>query len=235
MKTTLYRAADRGKADYGWLKANYYFSFAQYYNPARVHFGALRVLNDDHVDGGMGFGMHPHDNMEIITIPLEGQLEHKDSMGNTGIISPGEVQVMSAGTGVQHSEYNKHADQPVKLFQIWIFPDKKGVQPRYDQKVFDIKERINQWQTLVSPMGNAEGLHIHQQAWIKMTKLEKDNTLAYHKHLAANGVFLLSVDGSIRVNGEILHRRDAIGLDENAPIEITAETDTDVLLLEVPA
>lgn len=235
MKTTLYRAADRGKADYGWLKANYYFSFAQYYNPSRVHFGALRVLNDDQVDGGMGFGMHPHDNMEIITIPLEGQLEHKDSMGNTGVISPGEVQVMSAGTGVQHSEYNKHADQPVKLFQIWIFPDKKNVQPRYDQKAFDVKERINQWQTLVSPMGNTEGLNIHQQAWIKMAKLEKNNTLAYQKHSAFNAVFLLSVDGSVRVNGETLHQRDAIGLDENTAAEITAETDSEVLLLEVPA
>jgi quercetin 2,3-dioxygenase len=235
MKTTIYRASSRGKADYGWLKANYYFSFSQYYDPQRIHFGALRVLNDDHVDGGMGFGMHPHDNMEIITIPLEGELEHKDSMGNTGVIRPGEVQVMSAGTGVQHSEYNKNADQPVKLFQIWIFPDKKNVPPRYDQKAFAVTDRINKWQTLVSPVGNADGLNIHQQAWISMTKLEKGKTLVYEKHTASNGVFILSVDGILHVNGETLERRDAIGLDANTAVEINAGADTEVLLLEVPA
>jgi redox-sensitive bicupin YhaK (pirin superfamily) len=179
MKTILHKADSRGHADHGWLNAHHSFSFAGYHDPERIHFGALRVLNDDIVAGGMGFGAHSHDNMEIITIPLSGQLEHKDSMGNTGVISKGEVQVMSAGTGIQHSEKNKNPDQPVNLLQIWVFPDKKNVAPRYDQKAFDLSAARNRLLNIVSPMGSAEGLNIHQHAWFHLGKLDKDFSTAY--------------------------------------------------------
>src|SRR5437868_2538729 len=168
MKTILHKANTRGHANHGWLDSYHSFSFGGYHDPARIHFGALRVLNDDTVAGGMGFGMHPHDNMEIITIPLSGQLEHRDSMGNTGVISKGEVQVMSAGTGIQHSEKNKNTDEALKLLQIWVFPDKKNVEPRYDQRAFDLEASKNQLVNIVSPIGSAEGLNIHQDAWFHL-------------------------------------------------------------------
>ena len=164
MKTILFKAADRGSADYGWLKPNYYFSFSQYHDPAKVHFGLLRVLNDDFIAGGGGFPTHPHDNMEIITIPFTGALQHKDSTGGQGIISSGDVQIMSAGTGVQHSEANASATEPVTLFQIWVFPKERNIKPRYDQKSFDINDRINKWQTIVSPLEADKALWINQDA-----------------------------------------------------------------------
>src|SRR5688572_5326587 len=195
MKTVLHTANSRGHADHGWLNAYHSFSFASYYDPARVHFGALRVLNDDTVDGGMGFGMHPHDNMEIITIPLSGELEHKDSMGNTGVISKGEVQVMSAGTGVHHSEKNKNANEQVKLLQIWVFPNKKNVKPRYDQKAFDLSASKNQLVNIVSPMGEATGLNIHQDAWFHLGKFDKDTNTSYTLKDKQHGVYAFVLDG----------------------------------------
>lgn len=234
MKTILHKANSRGHADHGWLNAWHSFSFAGYHDPARVHFGALRVLNDDTIAGGMGFGTHPHDNMEIITIPLSGQLEHRDSMGNTGIISKGEVQVMSAGTGIQHSEKNKNAKEPLKLLQIWLFPDKKNVEPRYDQKAFDLTATKNSLLNIVSPMGSAEGLNIHQNAWFHLGKLDKDIHLTYELKDKQNGVYAFLIDGEVTINGEKLEKRDAVGITGSDKLEIKAGEDAELLLMEVP-
>lgn len=236
MSKTIYHAADtRGHADHGWLNAHHSFSFAGYYDPSRIHFGALRVLNDDIVAGGMGFGTHPHDNMEIITIPLSGALAHKDSMGHAQAIQPGEVQVMSAGTGVQHSEYNHNRNEEVNLLQIWIFPNKKNVQPRYDQRAFDDAARKNVLQTLVSPMGtDDEGLKINQDAWIYRTSLDAGKSLAHKLHNENNGLYVFLIDGNISTEGQELAKRDAVGITDTAEVLINATTNSDVLLLEVP-
>jgi redox-sensitive bicupin YhaK (pirin superfamily) len=235
MKTVLHKAEARGAADHGWLKTRFSFSFASWYNAERVHFGALRVLNDDYVAGGMGFGMHPHDNMEIITIPMSGQLEHKDSMGNTGTISKGEVQVMSAGTGIQHSEYNPNADEAVTLFQIWVFPNQKNVTPRYDQRAFDFDSLKNSFLTIVSPMGSNEGLNIHQNAWFSIGKLDKAASYTYNFKDKTNLVYAFIITGDATINGEKLNLRDAIGISEAGTIEITADSDAEILLMEIPA
>jgi len=234
MKAILHKADTRGHADHGWLNAWHSFSFAGYNDPVRVHFGVLRVLNDDTVAGGMGFGAHPHDNMEIITIPLSGQLEHKDSMGNTGVISKGEVQVMSAGTGIQHSEKNKNHNEVVKLLQIWIFPDKKNVQPRYDQKAFDLDASTNKLLTIVSPMGQKEGLNIHQDAWFNLGKFDKDFSITYELKNKEHGVYAFVIDGDVTINGEKLSRRDGVGITEADKLEIKADTNAELLLMEVP-
>jgi len=230
-----YKANTRGEADHGWLHTFHTFSFADYHDPKRVHFGELRVINDDTVKGGYGFGKHPHDNMEIITIVLEGALEHKDSMGHTQAIQAGEVQVMSAGTGIQHSEYNHNKDKDVKLFQIWIFPNEDNVKPRYDQKMFSADERINKLQSLVSPINNNdEGLKIHQQAWIYRVTLEKGRSLSYPLHNKNSGVYTLLVSGKINVEGEEMNDRDGLGVSDTTAIEIIANENSDILLLEVP-
>lgn len=234
MKLIFHKADTRGHADHGWLNAWHSFSFAGYHNPERVHFGVLRVLNDDTIAGGMGFGSHPHDNMEIITIPLSGQLEHKDSMGNTGIISKGEVQVMSAGKGIQHSEKNKNSTEALKLLQIWLLPDKKNVPPRYDQRAFDLTAAKNNLLNIVSPMGSAEGLNIHQNAWFHLGKLDKDFTTTYTLKDKENAVYAFLIDGKITINGEKLNRRDAIGISETDKLEIKADSDAELLLMEVP-
>ncbi|HKB43016.1 MAG TPA: pirin family protein [Chitinophagaceae bacterium] len=234
MKTILHKADSRGHADHGWLNAHHSFSFAGYYDPERTHFGALRVLNDDIVAGGMGFGAHPHDNMEIITIPLSGQLEHKDSMGNTGVISNGEVQVMSAGTGIQHSEKNKNPDRPVNLLQIWVFPDTKNVKPRYDQKVFDLDKAKNNLLTIVSPMGEKDGLNIHQHAWFHLGKLDKDFSTVYELKDKENGVYAFVIDGSVTINGEKLEKKDGLGITGTDKLDIKADSEAELLLMEVP-
>ena len=210
MKMVLHKAADRGHADHGWLNAWHSFSFANYHDPTKVHFGVLRVLNDDAIAGGMGFGTHPHDNMEIITIPLSGQLEHKDSMGNSGIISKGEVQVMSAGTGIRHSEKNRNQEEALKLLQIWISPDKRNVEPRYDQRAFDLDGAKNNLLTIVSPIGEKEGLNIHQNAWFSLGKLSKDCTTTYELKDKKNGVFAFVIEGEVAINEEKLYRRDGL-------------------------
>ncbi len=234
MKKTLHKAGNRGHANHGWLNAWHSFSFASYHDPEKVHFGVLRVLNDDTIAGGMGFGNHPHDNMEIITIPLSGQLEHKDSMGNTGVISKGEVQVMSAGKGIQHSEKNKNHDEALKLLQIWLFPNKKNVTPRYDQQAFDLEAAKNNLLTIVSPMGEKEGLNIHQNAWFSLGKLDKNFTTTYQLKDKKNGVYAFVIDGDLTINGEKLTRRDALGIAEAADVEIKAETEAELLLMEIP-
>ncbi len=172
-KHIIHKADTRGNANFGWLNSYHTFSFGHYFEPSRTHFGALRVLNDDTVAAGMGFGTHPHDNMEIISIPLEGDLEHQDSMGNKTVIKHGDVQVMSAGTGVSHSEYNKNQDKQVKFLQIWVFPNKRNVTPRYDQITLHETDRRNKFQQILSPNANDEGIWIHQDAWFHLGKFDE--------------------------------------------------------------
>lgn len=234
MKTDLYKAADRGSADYGWLKPNYYFSFSQYHNPKRIHFGLLRVLNDDFVAGGGGFPTHPHDNMEIVTIPFTGALQHKDSTGGQGVIKAGDVQIMSAGSGVQHSEFNASATEPVTLFQIWVFPKERNITPRYDQRTFDINERINKWQTVVSPVEADNALWINQNAKFSLTKLEAGKSVTYINGFANNGVFLVNINGNATVADIALGKRDAVGISEAESFTVTATEDTELLAIEVP-
>ncbi len=233
MKTIIHKADTRGHADYGWLKTNYSFSFANYYNPERINFGALRVLNDDWIEGGQGFGRHPHDNMEIVTIVLDGDLEHKDSMGNTFLIRKNEVQVMSAGMGIFHSEFNKDPDNPLKLFQIWVFPNKKNVPPRYDQKIFKPENRINKWQRLVSP-NKPDIMWLHQDAYFSITSLENNHELGYKMHSQNNGVYIFIIEGSVKVDDNQLGKRDSVGIYETDEIKIKAFEISEVLLIEVP-
>ncbi len=230
----IHKAEQRGHAQHGWLDTFHSFSFANYHDPEKVHFGVLRVLNDDTIEGGMGFGMHPHDNMEIITIPIYGGVHHKDSMGNSGIINSGDVQVMSAGTGIYHSEENANAEMDLKLFQIWIFPNKKNVTPRYDQKTFEVKDRINKFQQIVSPMGEDEGLNIHQDAWFSLANFNKDFETTYQIKKPGNGVYVFIIEGSAIINNQKLNRRDAIGISAIQSISIKADTDAQILIMDIP-
>jgi redox-sensitive bicupin YhaK (pirin superfamily) len=234
MKTVLHKANTRGHANHGWLDSHHTFSFANYYNPERIHFGVLRVLNDDRVAPGRGFGAHPHDNMEIISIPLEGDLEHKDSMGNVTVIRKGDVQVMSAGTGITHSEYNKNADQEVKFLQIWVFPNKKNVQPRYDQITLKNGETKNKLHQILSPNANDEGVWIHQDAWFHLGDLEKGCGETYKIRKAGNGVYAFIIAGDVTIEGQPLNTRDGFGIWDTEAISITADSDAKVLLMEVP-
>lgn len=236
MQTILHKADTRGHADHGWLNAHHSFSFAGWQNPERIHYGALRVLNDDIVAGGEGFGKHPHDNMEIITIVLDGVLAHTDSMGHERTLQPNEVQVMSAGTGVYHSEYNHLPDEAVNLLQLWIFPNKKHVEPRYGQTTFDPAARVNQWQTLVSPIDDPDpaSLHIHQDAWIHRTTLQAGQATDYVLHRTGNGVYLFVINGAVRVEDTVLGKRDALGISEAPSFHIVASDDADLLAIEVP-
>ena len=234
MRTILQKAAERGTADYGWLKPNFYFSFGQYYNPEKVHFGMLRVLNDDFIAGGGKFQTHPHDNMEIVTIPFSGALEHRDSTGGAGLIKAGDIQIMSAGTGVEHSEANASATEPVTLFQVWVFPKVKNISPRYDQRSFDITDRINQWQVVVSPREEDGALWINQDARFSLTKLSAGNSLSYTNAFKGNGVYLVVMNGSVKMNDISLGRRDAIGISETDSFSITASEDAELLAVEIP-
>lgn len=234
MTTKLYKAADRGNGDYGWLKPNYYFSFGQYHNPKNVHFGALRVLNDDYIAGGGAFPTHPHDNMEIVTIPFTGALKHKDSTGGQGVIKAGDVQIMSAGKGVQHSEANESATEPVTLFQIWLFPKENNIPPRYDQRSFDVTERINKWQYVISPDKADNGLWINQDARFALTNLQAGKELVYTNSFSGNGVFLVVINGDVKVGDTILSKRDALGISETDSFTITASKDAELLAIEVP-
>ncbi len=233
--TIIHKANTRGGADHGWLKAKHSFSFANYYDPERIHFGVLRVLNDDYVEGGMGFPMHPHDNMEIITIPLEGALEHKDSMGNKEVVKAGEIQVMSAGTGVYHSEYNHYKDQALKLFQIWLIPNKRNVTPRYDQMTLDVNQRRNKLQQILSPNENDEGVWIHQNAWFMMGTFDDGFKVNYEIKRPENGVYIMVVKGKVNINGTELEDRDAIGIENIKGISIEALTqDAEILVMDIP-
>ncbi len=234
MQNRLYKADERGSADYGWLKPNYYFSFSGYHNPEKVHFGALRVLNDDFIAGGGAFPPHPHDNMEIVTIPFTGALQHRDNTGGHGIIKAGDIQIMSAGTGIQHSEANASATEPVTLFQIWLFPKERNIKPRYDQRNFDISERINQWQIIVSPRKEDDALWINQDARFALSNLSAGNTLEYKNAFEGNGVFLVVINGTVEVGGTVLNKRDAIGISETNQFTIKASIDAELLAIEVP-
>jgi redox-sensitive bicupin YhaK (pirin superfamily) len=236
MTTKLFPSDTRGTADFGWLKANHSFSFGNYYNPNRVQFGMLRVLNDDTIAPGMGFGTHPHANMEIITIPLEGALKHRDSKGNEGIIRFGEVQVMSAGTGIEHSEMNASPNEQVKLLQLWVFPDKENVKPRYDQKSFDIENQMNTFVNVVSPedKNNGEALWVYQQTFFHLGIFENNSTTTYKVKIPKNGVYLFLIEGEIEVDNQILKSKDAIEIVDFDQFEIKINTQSKILLVEVP-
>jgi redox-sensitive bicupin YhaK (pirin superfamily) len=235
MKTVLHKANTRGHASHGWLDSHHTFSFGGYQDPSRMHFGLLRVLNDDVVKGGMGFGQHPHENMEIVSIPLRGSLEHRDNTGGHGIIKSGEVQIMSAGSGIAHSEKNASPTEEVNFLQIWVFPKKRNIEPRYDQKLFDARDRLNKFQTVISPeKENGSALWINQDAWFSMSTLKKGGVSEYKFHKEPNGVYAFVIEGDITVSGQTLNRRDGIGVSETEGISIAASSDAEVLLIEVP-
>jgi len=233
MKTILHKAETRGHANHGWLDSHHTFSFADYYDPQRVHFGALRVLNDDRVAAGKGFGQHPHDNMEIVSIPLFGDLEHKDSMGNVAVIRKGEIQVMSAGTGIFHSEYNRNADKETQFLQIWVIPNKRNVTPRYDQiSITDIAKEDELYQIL-SPNPDDQGVWIHQQAWFHLGDLSEGWTGSYKLKGEDTGVYFFVLEGEVTVAGQKLNKRDGFGVSETSEIEITANSEAQLLIMEV--
>lgn len=234
MQTTLYKASDRGSADYGWLKPNYYFSFSQYYNPSKIHFGTLRVLNDDFIMGGGMFPAHPHDNMEIVTIPLTGAVEHRDNTGGHGIIKAGDIQIMSAGSGIQHSEANASKTEPLTLFQIWVFPKIKNITPRYDQRTFNVEDRNNKWQIVVSPKEEDNALWINQDARFALTNISAGKSLEYTNGFKGNGVFLVVINGSVEINGTVLNKRDALGIRDTDSFIINASEDAEILAIEIP-
>ena len=234
MKTVYHQADSRGFADHGWLKSHHTFSFANYQNPERMNFGVLRVLNDDQVASGMGFGTHPHRDMEIISIPLEGVLEHKDSMGTIALIKNGEIQVMSAGTGVKHSEYNKNKDTPVKFLQIWVFPNKKNVAPRYDQITLNENDRHNKLQQILSPNQDDEGVWIHQDAWFHLGNFTQNTSKTYEIKKTGSGVYVFVISGSVKIGDTILNQRDALGITETERFDMDISANSEVLLIEVP-
>ncbi|MDR2835247.1 MAG: pirin family protein [Bacteroidales bacterium] len=235
MKTILYKAETRGHANHGWLDTYHTFSFARYYNPERIQFGALRVVNDDILAGGEGFGTHPHDNMEIVSIPLYGALEHKDSIGNGSVILSGEVQVMSAGTGVSHSEFNANTSDTVNFFQIWILPNKNGVKPRYEQQKFDFDNTKNQLIQIVSPDPKDDGLWFYQNAWFNIGSFDRDYSFDYQIKEENNGLFAMVIEGEFEVNGQKLSKRDALGIWETPSVNIIAKSENArILLIDVP-
>jgi hypothetical protein len=234
-QTILHKAETRGDANHGWLHSRHTFSFADYYDPKRMHFGALRVLNDDRVEAGMGFGTHPHENMEIVSIPLEGDLEHKDSMGNVSVIKSGDVQVMSAGTGITHSEYNKNKDRVVKFLQIWVIPNKNNVKPRYDQITLINSDRHNTLQQILSPNADDAGVWIYQDAWFHLGQFDKGVSTSYTIKKKGNGVYAFIIKGDVSIEGNNLNERDGLGIWDTNNISIKANSqDAEVLLMEVP-
>lgn len=234
--TVLHLAETRGKANHGWLNSFHTFSFSSYFNKERMNFGALRVLNDDTVSAGMGFGTHPHQNMEIISIPLVGEMEHKDSMNNIQTIKSGDVQVMSAGKGITHSEYNKNKDAILKFLQIWVIPNKMNVTPRYDQMTLNVTDRTNKFQQILSPNEEDEGVWIHQNAWFHLGLFDSNKTISYQlKDKENNGVYAFIISGKATVHGVELNERDGFGIWNSEEIQITSNSDnTEILLMEVP-
>ena len=234
MNKIIHKAETRGHANHGWLDSHHTFSFANYYNPDRMNFGVLRVLNDDIVQGGKGFSTHPHDNMEIISIPLKGDLEHKDSMNNVAVIKEGDVQVMSAGTGVYHSEYNKNKDKDVKFLQIWVYPNKKQVEPRYDQISIRDIEKQNAFYQILSPNKGEQGVWIHQDAWFHLGKFEKGKTDTYSIKKKGNGVYAFILSGKVNIEGEELSARDGMGISNVSEFTVKATEEAQILLMEIP-
>ena len=234
MKSIFHPSESRGQANHGWLNAKHSFSFANWQNRERMHFGALRVLNDDIVAAGTGFGKHPHDNMEIITIPLNGEIQHEDSMGHKEIIRTNQVQVMSAGSGIYHSEFNSSKTEELKLFQIWIFPDKENLEPRYATINYSWENAKNNFLALVSPKKENKGAWIHQNAWIHIIKIEKAQTATYTIKNKDNGVYIMLINGFIEIDNKKMKDRDAIGIWETESVNIFSEVDSQLLLIEVP-
>ncbi|MCK9280519.1 MAG: pirin family protein [Melioribacteraceae bacterium] len=230
----LHKAETRGYANHGWLDSYHTFSFAKYYDPERVHFGTLRVLNDDTIEAGMGFGTHPHDNMEIITIPLEGDLAHKDNMGNASVIRYGDVQVMSAGKGITHSEFNSNSDKRTKLLQIWVFPNKRDVIPRYDQITLSQEDRHNKLQQILSPNEDDEGVWIYQNAWFHLGKFDKNIEVKYNRKSKENGIYVFVISGDISVDEQELNARDGLGIRDTESIILKANNDSEFLIMEIP-
>ena len=233
MKSILHLADRRGHVSFGWLDSHHSFSFGNYYDPEKVQFGMLRVLNDDVIAGGSGFGTHPHDNMEIISIPLVGAIEHKDSMGTHAVINENDVQIMSAGTGIRHSEYNHFKDKEANFLQIWILPKEKNISPRYDQKTFSREERVNKFQTLVAPNDDAAVI-INQDAWISLGELRAGTATSYSIKREGNGVYAFVLNGSVTINEQTLFKRDGLGIWDINELEIKADTDAEILLIDVP-
>jgi quercetin 2,3-dioxygenase len=234
MKMIVHKANERGHANHGWLNAYHSFSFGSWYNPEKVQFGMLRVLNDDTIAAGMGFGTHPHDNMEIITIPLEGDLAHKDSMGNGTTIKSGDIQVMSAGTGIQHSEFNPNHNHHTKLFQIWLFPKYRNVAPRYQQITLDKSLEKNDFAQILSPNPDDAGVWIHQDAWFYLSNFDNGFSKKLNLKKEENGFYVMNIEGEIEVNGEKLEKRDAIGIWETNEIVIKANSNAKFLVMEIP-
>jgi quercetin 2,3-dioxygenase len=234
MNTVFHKNNTRGHANHGWLDSHHTFSFANYHNPERMHFGVLRVLNDDKVSGGMGFGRHPHDNMEIISIPLQGDLEHKDSLGNVAVIRKGDVQVLSAGTGIFHSEYNKNEGEEVEFLQIWVFPNKKQVAPRYDQISIADLRKDNEFYQILSPNADDQGVWIHQDAWFSLGEFTKETIQEYKLHSKENGVYFFVLEGEATVNGQKLEKRDGFGVWDLDSVSVTTNEGSKILLMEVP-
>lgn len=234
MKTVFHAADSRGDAEHGWLKSRHTFSFAEYYNPQRMGFGVLRVINDDCVEGGMGFGRHPHQDMEIISLPLSGDLAHKDSMGNGSIIKNGDIQVMSAGTGITHSEMNANADKPVKFLQIWVLTRKNGIKPRYQQVTIANQAKSNDFQQILSPNADDDGVWIHQDAWFSLANFDKDTSRHYQIKKSGNGVYVFVIKGSANIDGQQLGERDGLGIWDTDGFELTATSDAQILLMDVP-
>ncbi|MDN4164924.1 pirin family protein [Cytophagales bacterium LB-30] len=234
MKTILTKAQDRGAAQMGWLNAKYSFSFANYYNPLRIHFGTLRVLNDDLIAPDNGFGTHPHDNMEIISIPLAGQLAHKDSTGGEGVISRNEVQIMSAGTGVYHSEFNPSKTETTNLLQIWLFPKKKNIAPRYGQMKFSDEQKRNTLLNIINPVEGEGHLSLNQDAWFYLGNFDKESSIHYKQKKQGNGSFLFVIEGEVEAGGQKLQKRDSLGISETDAFDITVKPGTELLLMDIP-
>ena len=234
MENQLHRADSRGLADHGWLLSHHTFSFANYHDPQRMNFGLLRVVNDDIVKPSMGFPTHPHENMEIVSIPLSGSLRHQDSMGNKHVITAGEVQVMSAGTGLTHSEYNNSDQDDVNFLQIWVYPKEKNIAPRYGQKLFNTVDRLNRFQTLVSPEKSSESIWINQEVYFSMAELDAEATIGYQKHRAENGLYFFVIEGQIEIDSQELERRDGLGLAKGESVQVTARDQAQLLCIEVP-
>lgn len=234
MITTYYPASERGHVNFGWLESHHSFSFGNWHNREKVHFGALRVLNDDTIKGGKGFDTHPHENMEIVTIPLKGALAHKDSTGADGIIYTGDVQIMSAGSGIRHSEYNASHYDAVTLLQIWIFPKQLGIKPRHDQQSFDPAVRNGQWQIVVSPRPEDQSLKVNQDARLALTSLKAGSTLPYLSVFPGNGIYIFLLEGQIQANGQTLLRRDGLGITQTNEVIVEATVDSELLAIEVP-
>lgn len=234
MKTIIHKASERGHADHGWLNARHSFSFASYHDPSKVHFGLLRVLNDDIVAPGMGFGMHPHDNMEIVTIPLQGTLEHRDSMGNVGVIKPNEIQAMSAGSGLMHSEYNHSKTEPINLLQIWVFPKERNIEPRYDQRVFTEEEKNGKFKTIVAPVKSEDIMWINQDAYFSLGKFKAGSSADYTIQHKGNGAYIFIIEGEATIAGQKLGKRDAIGIWDTDKLTINITADAEILVIDVP-